>query len=185
MFQQIIDKSKPTFDVAILHLADEFKKIRTGRANTGILDDIRIDAYGSLMPLNQVASVSIPEARLLMIQPWDRSQITAIELAIQKSGLGLQPNNDGVVIRLALPPLTEETRKQLVKTLNVRSEDARIAVRSIREDVWKEIQKAEESGDITEDEKFRAKDVLQELVDEKNKEIESMRKQKEEEVMTV
>lgn len=173
------------FQAALDHFKGEAAKLRTGRANATLVEDVSVDYYGSKTPLKQVASITVPEPRLIVIQPWDQGSIQAIAEAIRTSDLGLNPADDGHVIRLALPPLTEDRRKELVKTLNARAEDARMSIRSIREDAWKDIQDLEKAGEISEDDKFRGKDELQKEVDKWNAEIESVRKKKEEEILTV
>ncbi len=185
MYQSIIDDRNDLFEEAISHFSEEMAKIRTGRATPALVEHILVEHYGTRSPLKQIASVSAPEARLLTIQPWDRGALTAIESAIREANLGLNPSNDGQIIRLSIPPLTEERRRDLVKSLNRLAEEARIAVRTIREDAWKEIQDAEKSGAMGEDDKFHGRDALQEIVESRNARIEEMRKKKEGEIMTV
>ncbi len=185
MIQELIDDKKPNFESAVEHFLDETAKIRTGRAHPGLVENLSVDYYGTRTPLRQIASISIPEARQILISPWDKGSLVLIEAAIRESDLGLNPGNDGVALRITLPALTEETRKNLVKSLNQRAEEARIAVRNIREEIWKDIQEFEKSGDISEDDKFTGKDELQKVVDEYNQKLETIRKKKEEEVMTV
>jgi ribosome recycling factor len=185
MVKEIIDSKKESLEAAITHLAEECAKIRTGRANPGIVENLSIDYYGTKTPLKQIANISVPEARQIMIQPWDKGALPAIETAIRESDLGLNPGNDGLGIRLVLPQLTEETRRDLVKVLNQRAESSRIAVRNIREDIWKAIVEAEKSGSISEDDKFMGKDALQKQIDEVNLKIEEIRKKKEGEILTV
>lgn len=164
---------------------DHFNSVRTGRASAALLDRIQIDYYGTPSPLKNIATISVPEPRLLTIQPFDPTALKQIERAIQESDLGLTPANDGKVIRLPIPQPTEERRKDLVKTLNHRAEEGRIAIRTIREEVWKAIQELEKSGDISEDDKFQGKDELQKMIDGYNEKIESIRRKKEEEILTV
>lgn len=185
MIKEKIDAKKENFEAAVTHLMEECHKIRTGRANPGIVENLLVDYYGTKTPLKQIANISIPEARQIMIQPWDKGALAAIETAIRESDLGLNPGNDGLGIRLVLPQLTEDTRRDLVKVLNMRAEEARIAIRNVREELWKEIQDLEKSGDISEDDKFTGKDNLQKVVDEYNQRIEDIRKKKEGEIMTV
>lgn len=185
MYKEVIESKKLFFDEVIEHFKGEIDKIRTGRATPALVDYVSVNCYGSMTPLKQIASINVPEPRSLMIQPWDRSMLGAIESAIREANLGFNPTNDGVVVRIALPALTEERRKDLVKALNHKAEEARIAVRNVREDSWKEIQGLEKDGTINEDDKFRAKDALQEVVEGYNKKIEEMRKKKEEDIMTV
>lgn len=185
MIKEKIDAKQENFEAAISHLLDECNKIRTGRANPGIVENLSIDYYGTKTPLKQIANISIPEARQIMIQPWDKGALASIETAIRESDLGLNPGNDGLGIRLVLPQLTEETRRDLVKVLNNRAEEARIAVRNIREEIWKEIVDLEKSGAISEDDKFVGKDTLQKKIDEYNQKIEDIRKKKETDILTV
>ncbi len=185
MYKELIEEKREQFNNAIEHFKREMMRIRTGRATPMLVEDIKVESYGAMMPLKQIANISVPEPRQLLIAPWDNSMLPAIEKAIKAANIGVQPNNDGATIRITLPALTEEQRKELVKVLGRRAEDARVAVRNVREDIWKAIQEAEKVGDISEDEKFSAKDALQEVVDEYNAKIESLRKEKEEEIMTV
>lgn len=185
MYKQIVDNRKTDMDGAIEHLNQEMGKIRTGRANSALVESLMVDYYGSKTPLKQIASINIPEARLIVIQPWDKDSLVSIESALRESDLGFNPNNDGQVIRINIPQLTEERRKELVKALNQRSEDAKIAIRNIREEAWKEIQEEEKAGKMSEDDKFSGKDYLQKIVDEYNKKIEEARNKKEEEILTI
>lgn len=182
---EIIRSKAGDFQAALDHFKGEAAKLRTGRANASLVEDIAVEYYGSRTPLKQVASITVPESRLIVISPWDQGSLQAISEAIRSSDLGLNPADDGHVIRLALPPLTEDRRKELVKTLNTRAEDTRVSIRSVREDAWKDIQDLEKAGEIGEDDKFRGKDELQKEVDKWNAELESVRKKKEEEILTV
>lgn len=185
MYKKIVDEKKIEMEGAIEHLNQEMGKIRTGRANPALVENMMVDYYGNKTPLKQVASINAPEARLLVIQPWDKDSLVNIESAIRESDMGFNPNNDGQVIRINIPQLTEERRKELVKALNQRSEDAKIAIRNIREEAWKEIQEAEKEGKMSEDDKFSGKDYLQKIVDEYNKKIEEVREKKDKEIMTI
>jgi ribosome recycling factor len=185
MYKEIIHKKKAEFENVIAHFKGEIDKFRTGRATPALVDYLMVDYYGNRTPLKQVASINVPEPRSLMIQPWDRGALSAIESAIREANLGFNPTNDGVVVRIALPPLTEERRKELVKALNHRAEEARIAIRNVREEALREIQNLEKEGLMSEDDKFRGKDALQEVVEEYNKRVEELRKKKEEEILTV
>lgn len=185
MYNDIIAKHKDELEKAVEHFKIEAGKIRTGRANPALVEDLLVEYYGTKTPLKQIASINTPEPRLIAIQPWDRGALVPIETAIRESGLNLNPNNDGALIRINIPMLTEERRKEMVKVLNQKGEEARIAVRSVREEIWKEIQDAEKKGEISEDDKFKGKEKLQEIVDEYNKKIEALRIKKEDEIMTV
>lgn len=185
MVKELIEGKRQSFEHAVTHFAEEMAKIRTGRAHPGLVENLMVDYYGTRTPLRQVASISIPEARQILISPWDKGSLVLIEAAIRESDLGLSPGNDGVALRITLPSLTEETRKNFVKSLNQRAEEARITVRNVREEIWKDIQELEKAGDISEDDKFAGKDELQKVIDEYNQKLETLRKKKEEEVLTV
>ncbi|NTW14001.1 MAG: ribosome recycling factor [Candidatus Moranbacteria bacterium] len=183
--KSLIASRTKDFEKSVEHFRMEAAKLRTGRAHPSIVEDLSVDYYGSRTPLRQIATITVPEPRLIVIQPWDRDSLVAIAEAIRSSDLGLNPSDDGHLIRLNLPQLTEDRRKELVKTLSGRMEDARVAVRTIREEVWKEIQEMEKRGEIGEDEKFSGKDDLQKEVDRVNDALEAVRKKKEEDIMTV
>ncbi|MFZ2188912.1 MAG: ribosome recycling factor [Candidatus Moraniibacteriota bacterium] len=181
MYKEIIEKSKVNFEKSVTHFKENLGKVRTGRASTAMVDDLMVDYYGSRSPLKQVASVSVPEPRMIVISPWDKSTLAIIEKAVKESDLGLNPMNDGQIIRINIPALTEERRKEFVKVLNQEAEGARVAVRKLREDVWDEIQ----GLTIGEDDKFQGKEKLQKIVEEYNAMIEEIRKKKETEIMQV
>lgn len=185
MYKEMIDKKRPEMEKSIEHFKEELGQLRTGRASVAMVEGLTVDYYGSKSPLKQVASITIPEPRTIMISPWDKDNLVNIEKAIRESQLNFNPNNDGQVIRINIPVLTEERRKDLVKVLNQKAEDAKISIRKHREDVWDEIQKAEKEGLMGEDDKFTGKDKLQEVVDEFNKKIEAIRAEKEAEILTV
>jgi len=185
MYKSIIDNKKNELEAAMKHLSAELGKIRTGRANPALVENLMVDYYGSKTPLKQIASINIPEARLIVIQPWDKDSLVNIESALRESDLGFNPNNDGQVIRVNISQLTEERRKELVRVLNQKSEEAKISVRNIREESWKEIQEEEKAGKMSEDDKFSGKDYLQKIIDEYNKKIEEIRDKKEKEIMTI
>lgn len=166
-------------------LRQELVKIRTGKASPALLDGLRVEYYGTHVPLNQVASVSTPEPRLIVIQPWDKSMISKIEREIQKSDLGLNPVNDGTFIRLAIPALTEERRKELVKLVRKYAEDSRIAVRNIRRDANEHLKKEEKDGKLPEDESKKLTARNQELTDKYIKAIDEILEKKEKEIMEV
>jgi ribosome recycling factor len=170
---------------AVSHLKDDLAGIRTGRATSAVLSRVTVEYYGTSVPLNQLASVTVPEARLLQIMPFDKTAISSIEKAIQSSDLGITPNNDGNVIRLAFPPLTEERRKELVKQVHSRAEDGRVAVRNVRRHAKDELEKLEHDGDISEDDLTRAEKDLQKLTDRFVAEIDQIQGHKEQELMEV
>lgn len=185
MIDEFLNEAKTRMDKAAGNVQKELSRIRTGRATTALLDNIRVECYGQAMPVNQVASISTPEVRLLMIQPWDKNLISDIEKAILKSDLGLNPANDGTVIRLAIPQLTEERRKELVKLVKKFGEDGKISVRNVRRDVNEKLKKLEKDKQIREDELYRAQKKSQEMTDEEVKRIDTLLASKEEELMRV
>jgi ribosome recycling factor len=168
---------------SIRALEDEFQTIRTGRASSAVFEKIKVDYYGNPTPLNQVATISIPEARLVVIQPWDKSVISEIEKAIQKSELSLNPMNDGKVIRINIPPLTEERRKEFVKVAKNAAEQARVAIRNIRRDANDDVKKSQKSGDISEDDEKRLEDSIQKLTDKYVEEVNNLLEEKEKEIL--
>jgi ribosome recycling factor len=155
------DRMKKTVEAVQRELA----AIRTGHAHVGLVDHVRVDYYGTMMPVNQMATVAAPEARLLTIQPWDRGALSAIEKALQKSDLGLTPSNDGQIIRLAIPPLTEQRRKDLIKVVHKRIEDGRVAIRNVRRDCLEHIRKLVHDKEASEDDQRKGQDQLQKLTD--------------------
>lgn len=163
----------------------DFSTVRTGRANAALLDGIKVESYGSLMALNQVAGVSVPDGRTLEIRPWDLSQLAAIEKAILKSDLGLTPVNDGKLIRISIPALTEERRKEIIKVVNKMSEDYKVAIRNERRNIIDQIKQAEKNKEITEDDRKKYENDSQKLTDSYIKKIEELVKQKEEDLMKI
>lgn len=172
-------------DKTINALSESLAEVRAGRANPAILNKIRIDYYGTPTPINQVAGISVPEARLIVIQPWDASILKEIEKEILKSEIGINPNNDGKVIRLAFPELTEERRKELVKDIKKMGEESKVAIRSIRRDGIDEAKAKQKNSEITEDELKTSEDQIQKLTDKKVAKIDEMIVAKEKEVMSV
>ncbi|WP_018660095.1 ribosome recycling factor [Heyndrickxia acidiproducens] len=185
MTKQVIDTANDKMSKAIHAFQRELGSIRAGRANASLLDKISINYYGAPTPVNQLASVSVPEARLLVIQPYDKTALGEIEKAILKSDLGLTPNNDGSIIRLAIPPLTEERRKELVKLVKKEAEEAKVAVRNIRRDANDELKKLEKNGEITEDEHRNFADDVQKITDQHIQKIDKISKTKEQEILEV
>ncbi|MBI4844933.1 MAG: ribosome recycling factor [Candidatus Omnitrophica bacterium] len=181
ILHQAEDKMKKTIDVVMR----DFSTVRTGRASVSLVEGIKVDYYGTPTPLKQLAGISTPEARLIVIQPWDPSCIGAIEKAILKSELGITPNNDGKVLRLNVPPLTKERRGELVKVVHKLTEEGRIAIRAVRRDSNEQIKQVEKSGKITEDESFKGQEDAQKLTDKYIKQLEDVSKQKETEIMEV
>jgi ribosome recycling factor len=170
---------------ALVHLREDLSSIRTGRASSAVLSRVTVEYYGTPVPLNQLASVNVPEPRLLVIQPFDKNSITQIEKAIQQSDLGITPSNDGQVIRLAFPPLTEERRKDLVKQVHHRAEESRVAVRNVRRHAKEEMERLERDGSISEDDLMRGEKELQKLTDRHVAEIDEIQRHKESELMEV
>ncbi|QED47573.1 ribosome recycling factor [Cytobacillus dafuensis] len=185
MPKQVIANTKERMTKAISAYSRELASIRAGRANASLLDRITVDYYGAPTPVNQLAGISVPEARLLVIQPYDKSILGDIEKAILKSDIGLTPSNDGSIIRLSIPQLTEERRKELVKQVKKESEEAKIAVRNVRRDANDDLKKLEKNGDITEDDLRGYSEDIQKLTDEQIAKIDSITKDKEKEVLEV
>ncbi len=177
--------SEERMNKSISVLKNEFNTIRTGRASASLFDQIKIDYYGQITPLNQAASISIPEGRLVVIQPWDKNMLNEIEKAIQKSELSFNPNNDGKVIRINIPPLTEERRKEFVKLAKNIAEQNRVAIRNIRRDANEELKRKQKNGEISEDEEKRGIEEIQKLTDNKIKEITNIYEEKEKEIMEI
>lgn len=180
-YDEIINKMEKTVGVFETNLTE----IRAGRANPAILNKVKVDYYGVPTPISQVAGISVPEARLIVIQPWDLSILKEIEKEILKSDIGINPNNDGKVIRLAFPELNEERRKEIVKNIKKMAEESRIAIRSIRRDGIEEFKKKQKDSEITEDELRMAENEIQKITDEKISEIDKLLENKEKEVMSV
>ena len=166
-------------------LQEDFSEVRAGRANPAILNKIKVDYYGTPTPINQVAGISVPEARLIVIQPWDASLLKEIEKEILKAEIGINPNNDGKVIRLAFPELNEERRKELVKEVKKMAEDSKVSIRSIRREAMDEAKKLQKDNQMTEDELKGAEDKIQKLTDSKTAEIDKILSEKEKEIMSV
>ncbi|HUM16214.1 MAG TPA: ribosome recycling factor [Candidatus Nitrosotalea sp.] len=186
MTQQAVLKDLETrMQQAIDVLAREFAGVRTGRANAALLDSVRVEAYGNFTPINQLASVSVPDPRTIVIQPWDASQLKEIEKGIAKSDLGITPTNDGKVIRLTMPTLTEERRKQLAKSVGKFAEDARVSIRNVRREANDKLKALAKDKKVSEDEERRGHDQIQKTTDRFNAKIEELAKKKEQEVMTV
>ncbi|MFO7930883.1 MAG: ribosome recycling factor [Desulfosalsimonas sp.] len=185
MIDSIISEAGEKMDKTVDALKKELQKIRTGRASLNLLDDVRVDYYGTPTPLNQIASLSVPESRLITIQPWDPSAVKEIEKAIMKSNLGLTPSSDGKIIRINIPPLTEDRRKDIVKQVNKLCEEYRIAVRNIRRDANDSLKSLKKDGDASEDDVSKAFDEIQKLTDEHVKQIDELYKTKEKEILEV
>lgn len=185
MIEQILNSHKMNFEKAVEHFVHELSGVRTGRANPALLNTVTVESYGARMPVEHVASVTVSDARTLVISPWDKGQLQAIEKAIQQANLGFNPSNDGTVIRIVLPPLNEERRKEMVKLVGQIAEKGKIGIRNAREVVVKEMKKAESDGKISKDDLAHGQKKLQEIVDKYNEEIKQHATAKEVEVMTV
>lgn len=185
MINTIKQDAEERMNKALGALRSDFATIRTGKANPSILEKVVVDYYGTPTPISQMANISVPEARMLMIQPWDRTVIASIEKAILKSDLGLNPNNDGTAIRLVLPQLTQETRKDLVKKVKKKAEEAKVGIRNIRRDCNDELKAIEKSKEISEDECKKAQDEMQKITDKFVADIEKVLENKEKEIMEV
>jgi ribosome recycling factor len=183
MIESTLQETKDRMGKTITDLKNELKRVRTGRASLSLLDGIRVDYYGTQTQLNQMASLTVPESRLIVIQPWDVSAIKEIEKAILKSDLGLTPSSDGKLIRIAIPPLTEERRKELVKVVSKMCEEHKIAVRNIRRDSNELLKGFKKDGDISEDDAFKAQDSVQKVTDEYINRIDETYKNKEKEIL--
>ena len=184
-FQLILEEARDGMQKSIEHLAHELGHIRAGRANPAMVEDVRVDADGAQMPRNQVATIIAPQSDLIVIQPWDKSMLGPIERGIMQATLGLNPTNDGVLIRLALPPLTEERRRDLTKQARSKAEDAKIAVRNVRRGAKDQIGKTFKAERLSEDMRYEAEDRLQKATDEYVGKIDAMADKKEVDIMTV
>jgi ribosome recycling factor len=185
MIDELLADAGERMTKSVEAMRHEFGTVRTGRASPGLLDRIHVDYYGAVTPLRQLATISAPEARLLTVQPYDRSSIKAIERAIMESDVGLTPNNDGNLIRLSVPELTEERRKQLVKVVRHIAEEGRVAIRNIRRDVMHDLRELKEAGEAGSDDEHRAEVELQKLTDARITELDELLKVKEAEILEV
>lgn len=182
---EVFEKTKGRMQKCLDSLEGDYKTIRAGRANPSILDRINVDYYGVPTPINQMAAISVPEPRMLMIQPWDTKMLKEIEKAINIADIGINPNNDGKVIRLVFPVLTEERRKELVKDVSKRAEEAKVAIRNVRRDSMDDIKKLKKSSEITEDDQKYAEEELQDITDDYIGQVEDIRKDKEAEILSI
>ena len=183
--EALFAKTKEKMEKCLDALDRDYKAIRAGRANPAILDKIMVDYYGTATPINQMAAISVPEPRMLMIQPWDVSTLKEIEKAINTSDLGINPSNDGKVIRLSFPPLTEDRRKELVKDISKRGEEAKVAIRNVRRDAMDDLKKLKKDNEITEDDQKNGEKKLQDITDSYVKQAEEMEKKKEQEILSI
>lgn len=180
-----IDRHKDKFDKAIEHLKEELKQIRTGRASSSLIEHILVNAYGVKTPIVQLATITTPDPKSIVVDPWDKNILKEIEKAIIEANIGLNPANEGKIVRIAISSLTEETRKDLIKVLNDRLEKARITVRSIRDDIREEIIQAEKDKEISEDQRYDFQEDVDNLTKEINEQIKKIGEKKEEDIMTV
>jgi ribosome recycling factor len=185
MIDDLIQDAKRRMDRSVESTQSEFNTVRTGRASAALLDRIQVDYYGQLTPLKQLATINVPEPRLLTVQPFDPNSLKTIERAIQESELGLTPSNDGKIIRLPIPQLTEERRKELVRVVRQLAEDGRVAVRNVRRDTIHHLKELVTNGEVGNDEEHRAEDRVQKLTDEHTSKIDELLKRKEAEIMEV
>jgi len=183
IYKVIIQNIKPEFDKVISFLEKELSKVRTSRATPSLVEDVVAECFGQKFPLKQLAAISTPEPKQILIQPWDKSYIKGIVQALEKTGIGANPIVDQEVIRINLPPLSEEYRKDLIRMISEKEEQTRKTIRKWREEVWSEIQERTKQGEIREDDKFRAKEDLQKIIDEMNKKLEAIFEKKEKEIM--
>jgi ribosome recycling factor len=185
MIDELLEDAREHMDKSVEATRGKFGSVRTGRASPALLDRISVDYYGAQTPLRQLATINAPEARLLTVQPYDKSSIKAIERAILESDIGLTPNNDGSIIRLQIPELTEERRRELVKVVRGLAEEGRVAIRNIRRDVMHDLRELRDAGEAGSDDEHRAEETLQKLTDQKVTELEAILKGKEEEILEV
>ena len=180
-----LNKAAQRMQRRIDHLTDEYAAIRAGRANPAVLDKIFVDYYGTATPINQLAAVSVAEARILTIQPWDASVLRPIEKAIQTSDLGINPQNDGRIIRITFPPLTEDRRKEIVKDISKLAEDCKVQVRNVRREALDKLKEMKKSGDLTEDDLKQGEKKMQDLTDKFVKEVDAISDKKQKEIMEI
>lgn len=185
MIESTYQETREKMGKTLAALKNELQKVRTGRASVSLLDSVKVDYYGTLTPLNQMASLSVPESRLINIQPWDASMIKEIEKAILKANLGLTPTNDGKMVRISIPPLTEDRRKEIVKLVGKMCEDHKVALRNIRRDANEMLKGLKKDGDISEDEMFKAQEQIQKITDEHVKLVDDINKEKEKEILEI
>ena len=185
MVQQMVGAAKPKMEAALGHFTDELKTVRTGRANAAMLDGVLVPYYGTMTPLKQMATVTSPEPQLLVIQPFDGNALNDIRMGIQQAELGFNPTDDGRVLRISVPPLTSERREELVKKIHKMAEEARIAIRNIRGEIWEDVQKAQKAGDISEDNRDWGREEVDKITADFNKRVEEAVKEKEAEIRTV
>ncbi|MDX9745860.1 MAG: ribosome recycling factor [Syntrophales bacterium] len=185
MTELIFEELTKNMDKGIAALDKSFSKVRTGRASIALLDGIKVEYYGTMTPLNQMATLSVPESRLILISPWDSSVISLIEKALHKSDLGLMPSNDGKLIRLSIPPLTEERRKELVKVVKKMSEEAKVNIRNIRRDANEQLKELKKDNTLSEDDLFRQQEEVQKITNKYIEKVDQVLTSKEKEIMEI
>ena len=185
MIDTIYQETKNRMDKSVQALEKEMSRVRTGRASLSVLDPVKVDYYGTLTPLNQMASIAVPESRLITVQPWDVSAIKEVEKGILKANIGLTPASDGKIIRITIPPLTEERREEIAKQVHKSCEDYKVALRNIRRDSNNELKSLQKDGDISEDDSFKAQKQVQEITDEYIKKIDDIFAAKEKEILEI
>lgn len=185
MIDSVHQETKERMGKTLDALKKEMQRVRTGRASANMLDSVKVDYYGTLTPLNQMASISVPESRLITIQPWDATALKEIEKGILKANIGLTPSSDGKIIRISVPPLTEDRRKEIVKLVHKTCEDHKVAVRNIRRDSNENLKSLKKDGDISEDDMFKAQDKVQKITDDSTALIDDIYKEKEKEILEV
>ncbi|MEW5734922.1 MAG: ribosome recycling factor [Thermodesulfobacteriota bacterium] len=183
MLELVYDETTEKMEKTLSVLHHDLSRVRTGRASAALLDGIRVDYYGTMTPISQMATIAVPESRLLTISPWDASVISAVEKAILKSDLGLTPSNDGKMIRISIPPLSEQRRKELVKVVSKICEEQKVSVRNVRRDANETLKKLKKDGDISEDDAFRAQEKIQKITDDHIKKIDEICAKKEKEIL--
>lgn len=183
--EQLISETKQKMQKAVEHLKQELSSVRTGRANPALIEQVKVDAYGSTMPLRDLASINAPEIRQLLVQPWDKNNTDAIISAIRGSGSGLNPVEDGNVIRVPIPPLNEERRREFIKSVHEKAESTKVALRSARRESMEHIEKKEKSGKISKDDRHRYQEQVQKVTDEASAEVDNVVKSKESELSTI
>lgn len=185
MINSIYEETRERMEKSVQALQKDMSRVRTGRATQSLLDPVKVDYYGTLTPLKQMASIAIPESRLITVQPWDASVIKEVEKGILKANLGLTPTSDGKMIRISIPPLTEERRKEIAKAVNKTCEDFKVALRNIRRDANDNLKSFQKDGDISEDESFKAQKQVQDITDEYIKKVDAIYAAKEKEILEI
>ncbi len=185
MYQKIIDDAKLKMQEVIGEFSNNLQALRTGRAHSGLVEGIIVDYYGQKTPLKQMASITTPQANLIVITPWDKNALGDIENAISVSDIGISPVNDGQVVRLSLPPMTEERRNELIKVVGKNAEEARIVLRQVRQEAWDKVKSLEKDGSLTEDDKYRSEEELNKIIDSFNRQIEEISDKKQKELSQI